>query len=222
MSFGTLGFFGAVIFDLDGVIVDSQKLHAREEHLLLADRGIHISPEELTYRFSGVSMHNLLAELFKEHGYTGSIPEAVAEKRRRMDSLPDTEFEVIPQAPELIEALHRHGVQLAVASASGLLFIERMVRLAGVAKCFYALASSREVAQGKPAPDVFLLAAQRLRVDPAVCIVIEDGISGMHAARAAKMRCIGFVQPHLYRTDTVYPADTICATMSEIRRVLAR
>ncbi len=222
MSNEALGIFEAVVFDLDGVIVDSQRLHAREEHALLAARGILIPEIELTQRFSGVTMHDMLTVIFREHGYYGSVDEAVTEKRERINSLPDAEFEPIPGAPELISALHRAEVSMAVASASGLPFINRMLRLTGLTDCFYTLASSRELlpGRGKPAPDVYLLAAKRLKVKPQACLAIEDGSSGMQAAYAAQMQVIGFVQPHLFQPEVTYPAHVVCPTMKKIKTFL--
>ena len=122
------------------------------------------------------------------------------------------EFVGIPGTLACIKQLHSR-IPLAVASASRLPVIDLVLSTLKIKDKFTALTSSREVKNGKPAPDVFLLAAQRLNASPSTCVVVEDGISGMLGARAAGMRCIALVSDD----NTDYPADLIVRDLREVQ-----
>ncbi|MBI5467250.1 MAG: HAD family phosphatase [Candidatus Kerfeldbacteria bacterium] len=205
-----------VIFDMDGVIADTQRLHAQAEHALLRQRGIHLTPEEITHRFSGVSGHEMFSTIFQEHNHSGSVDEIVTEKRAVMMGHAASDIVPISGVQALIKRLKDAGLTLAVASASGPDFIEKVLESVQVRQHFDALASSREVARGKPAPDVFLLAAKKVGVVASACMVIEDGISGMQGARAAGMACIALVEPHRLQSNTNYPADVVVERHDQI------
>jgi HAD superfamily hydrolase (TIGR01549 family) len=109
--------------------------------------------------------------------------------------------------------LKENGFPLAIASASIKSFINLVVKELGLENIFDVLVSSTEVAKGKPAPDIFLLAAKKLGADPENCIVIEDGIKGMEAAKNAGMKCIGLVADK----NGAYPADILVNSLTEIK-----
>lgn len=194
----------AVIFDMDGVIADTQRIHARLEAEILAYYGLSIEPAEISRRFAGRSNKDMFAELFDERGlpspYTPAISDLIADRFSRCAH----EIVGIEGTIEVIRQLHGKTL-LAVASASRPALIDLVLNTVGVRHHFGAFASSREVPKGKPAPDVFLLAAERLGVEPKRCVVVEDGISGMTGAKAAGMRCIALAPDG--RTD--FPADLV-------------
>lgn len=204
-----------VIFDMDGVLADTQRLHADAEHEVLKRRGIHLHPDDITHRFSGVSGQDMFREIFDEHEHDGDVLEIIAEKRAIMAKHRDT-IMAIPGIPDVVPALKAAGFRLGVASASGPEFINRVLQHINVHHHFDAFTSSREVQFGKPAPDFFLLAAKKLNANPAECVVIEDALHGMTGAKAAGMYCIGFIQNHLHRTGVHYPADHIISAMTEL------
>lgn len=203
----------AVIFDMDGVISDTQKFHAEVEAVLLKDLGIVMTPETISQTYAGVTDEKMFSELFKEYGVpVYMVKEVVSKKWNLMRELARGKITAVPFVIPLIRTLNKNGFKLAIASASTTVFINEVVAALHIGEYFDAIVSAQEVQHGKPAPDIFLLAAQRLNVEPRTAVVIEDGRSGMIAATAAQMKSIGLV------TDPSedYPANKLVSSLNEI------
>ena len=201
----------AVIFDMDGVIADTQKIHSSIESGMLAEFGIEITPEEITRRFSGRSLRDQFAELHRDWGMPYTHDPALSDRKAALFMARAHEYTAIEGTVARIESLYGR-TPLGVASASRPEVVSLVLTTIGIKWRFDALASSKEVAQGKPAPDVFLLAAARLGVNPRDCIVVEDGVSGMIGARAAGMRCIALAVDG----GTDFPADIVVRDLREV------
>ena len=176
----------ACIFDLDGTLVKTQnEFHAAAEVKVLERCGISLTPEAISSRFSGI--HTL--EVFKELAPSFDPQKLFEEKWKLIYSLASRQpIELVPFAGELVRRLHGQGVTLAIASASPLAWIETCLKKTRLNNFFHSLASADEVRRGKPAPDVFLLAAKRLGAHPGECIAIDDGRAGVIAGVSAGMR----------------------------------
>lgn len=208
----------AVIFDLDGVISDTQCIHAAVEEEILKEYGINIPADELTRRFAGVTQKEMFGVIFSEHGRNNiDIENAVLKKRERMMQAVKGNVKEVPGTRDFIEFLFKNKFPLAVASASRLVFIEMVLSELGLSDKFSAIASAQEVERGKPDPAVFLLAAERLSVSPKKCLVIEDGLSGMIAARAAGMKCVALAREETY---VEYPADLVVKNLVQVPDIL--
>jgi len=202
----------AIIFDMDGVLSDTQRLHASVESALFAERGITISPEEITERYAGVADADFFPAVLGT-GLDGATLEwLIREKWTRMMGRSRGAIRPMEGAVELVRALAASGTPLAVASSSPLGFIHHVLHALEIGGCFAVRASADEVPHGKPAPDVFLLAARRLAVEPSRCTVIEDAVAGMQAAARAGMRCIALVAD----PDRVVPAAARVTTLREL------
>ena len=188
--------FDAVIFDCDGVLVDSEVLAIRGERVALAGLGLHYTPEEYVMRFvglhDGLFFDHLRADYLEKHGRSAPDDfdqQVLAGRRSEMHAL--TAIEGAADALRLTRA--RVGA-LAVASSSRAVFLDGKLKRMGlfdlVAPHVY---SADLVAHGKPAPDIFLYAAEKLGLAPARCLVLEDSVNGVRAARAAGMRSWGFL-----------------------------
>jgi HAD superfamily hydrolase (TIGR01509 family) len=182
--------FDAVIFDLDGVLLDSEPIYLAATNSVLAREGQYISPEE-NARFIGVRFRDMLAEIIPSMGlaydadyYVEATRAAVLEAFGRPLTPP-------PGARELIERLVDHGVPRAVGSSSVHAWVEQVLTNLGVRQHFPIVVGGDDVAHGKPAPDIFLRCAELLGVEPARCVVIEDSVNGVLAARQAGMAAIG-------------------------------
>lgn len=185
----------AVIFDMDGVISDTQNMCSYIGSKMLSEYGIELSPEEVTKRYAGISSASIFLDAFQRAGI--EMPDMsllIREWRRRVDGEARGRVEAVPGTIPFIQHLKSRSVPMAVASGSHPSFIELVLTELGVKQEFNAICSSHEVENGKPHPDVFLLAAKRLAADPVHCLVIEDGISGMMAAKRAGMRCIALAK----------------------------
>jgi HAD superfamily hydrolase (TIGR01509 family) len=180
----------AVIFDCDGTLVDSEPLARLAWERALAPHGYEIDDEEYA------SLVGL--PYARVHGFfAGRIPglpepgEFWTGYSGTLFALIDERLEPFPDAMETVAGLRERGVRVAVASSSPRERLDRTLRRARLADAFGVTVAGDEVTRGKPAPDMFLAAAERLGAEPARCVVIEDSAPGVAAARAAGMRTVG-------------------------------
>lgn len=209
----------AVIFDMDGVIIDSEPTHRRVEQAFFWDIGLTVDDvEHRSYR--GVSSSEMFAEIRRRHrvewdaaGLT--IENAVAEESKRyLQALYGGSVPVMPGITGVIAKLAGEGRSIAVASSAPREQIEFVLRRFELARFVTCAVSADDVEAGKPAPDVFLAAAACLGVPAARCIVVEDAAAGVAAAHAAGMRCIGF-------GDTADGADVSVSSAAGIAAAIA-
>ncbi|MDD5145243.1 MAG: HAD family phosphatase [Candidatus Pacebacteria bacterium] len=201
----------AVIFDMDGVISDTQKLHASIEVDLLKKYGVFVTAEEITKNYNGLPDKVFFEKIFKAYNVLADIDSIRKEKwEKMMVSAPGNIF-AIPGAVKIINDLRLMGLKLGVASSSSAEFVELVLSELEIKNNFDAITSTAEVKFGKPNPDIFLLAAKKLGADPKECVVIEDAISGMTAAKSAGMMCVGLIHD-----DRNYPADLTVTTLEDL------
>lgn len=185
--------FGAIIFDNDGVLVDSEAIHIEVERALLAEIGLEYDHATYLSRFVGLSNPDFYAELTSdfESRIGGAFPESFADTLQ--DRIwPRIMAELLPLSgvPALVEAFDG---KTAVASSAPVERLEKKLKIAGLFRLFDPHIYSAEMVQkGKPAPDIFLQAASQICVEPKRCVVIEDSVNGVRAAVAAGMTAIGF------------------------------
>ncbi len=209
--------FKAILFDMDGVIVDSEPRHARAfldvfRDLGYGDRhGIHF-PD-----YYGRSDVTLWVDFIAKHQPPQPLAELAALKQARFLELIRAEEPLFEGLPELVEKLAAR-YPLAVASGSQHPAIEAVLALRHLRRFFSAVVSFTDVRHGKPAPDIFLLAAQRLGVAPDDCCVIEDTTAGIEAARAAGMEVIAIT--NTYPAAALARASRVVRTYGEIEREL--
>jgi HAD superfamily hydrolase (TIGR01509 family) len=205
----------AVVFDLDGVIVDSEQVwdDVRERYAL--ERG-GAYPAGAARAMMGMSSLEWSAYMADALGVPGTPEEINAAIVGRM-------LERYGEAPPLIpgaaEAVRRIVARwpLAIASSSNPELIEVVIAAAGLAELFEVTVSSQEVTRGKPAPDVYLEAARRLGVEPASCAAVEDSHNGILAAHAAGMRVLAVPNPHFPPDDeAVAAADVVLRGIAEL------
>jgi HAD superfamily hydrolase (TIGR01509 family) len=175
---------GAVLLDLDGVLVDSEGLSAAALVAELAAAGVTVTPERVRRRFLGRSFPTVAGELRREHG--AAIPDDLeARYRRRLFASFEAGLDVTPGLRPALDAL---APPCRVATSSTPQRARRALEAAGLWGRFAGrVDTASEVARGKPAPDLFLLSARRLGVPPHRCLVIEDSPPGIAAAAAAGM-----------------------------------
>jgi len=181
--------FAAVIFDMDGVIVDSEPLHERAFRQVFAEIGFAETHGIDFPAYYGKSDLHVWRDFVATHRPPQSIEELLARKEQHFAALLRTEQPIFPGLPELL-ARTAASVPVGLASGSRHPTIRAVLALGDLARHFRAVVSSEDVAHGKPAPDIFLRTAELLAVDPARCVVIEDSAAGVTAARAAGMTAI--------------------------------
>ena len=211
-----------IIFDMDGVIIDSEPVLYKLERELFHDLGIEVSAREHD-TFVGVPDDEMLGSLRKTRGLTQTLAELSAMSRGRYAQYIESngEMPLVPGVADLIGRLRDYGYALAVASSSPMRSIVRVVEHYGFSSSFRVLASAEEVARGKPSPDVFLHAASKMQANPATCLVIEDSHNGLRAALAAGMRCIGYKNCHSQGQDLTIADVTVDSMESVTRELIA-
>ena len=177
-----------LIFDCDGVLVDSEVLACRLDAEILTRLGFPYSTEEILTQFVGVSLKDMIARIEAEHGR--SLPVDFGERlNQTLFARFEEELQPVPGVRDAILSL---PYRRCVASSSTPDRIALSLRVTGLADLFTQVFSATEVRHGKPAPDLFLHAASQMGASPESCLVIEDSAAGVRAACAAGMRVIGF------------------------------
>lgn len=183
----------AVIFDMDGVIIDSEPLHAQAAVDALKNIGIDITTQ-YCYGFIGSTTSFMLETMIKDYNLSLTLEELLElYKKAKHKLILEEGYIPVPFVKELIETLYRHGYKLAIASSSSEKEIEDVVKALGIKKYFHKLVSGTTVEYPKPAPDVFLKAVKELGLTSKDCIIIEDSFNGVTAANAAHIPVIGFI-----------------------------
>lgn len=186
----------AVIFDMDGVLVNSEPVHVAIEKEIFEDLGISFRDEEI-HQFIGTTNTEMWGMIKVMKNLDQSSSElAKLSIERKTDMMKAMDLEPIDGIRQLVDHLKLQGYKLAVASSSPMVHIELILEKFGMRHLFNAVASGEEVPKGKPAPDVFLEAARQLEVPAELCTVIEDSSHGITAAKAAGMSCIGYDNVH--------------------------
>ncbi|MDF2613338.1 MAG: yqaB [Clostridia bacterium] len=181
-----------IIFDMDGVLVNSEPMHYKAYCLVLEEYGITY-PYEIYKRFIGTTHAKVMEDIRSRNNLPCTDEEFFKNFKQKRELLIETNgFEGIKGVSKLISALHKKGYKLAVASSSPYEYIIRVTKSLGIHTYFDKIVSAVNVSNPKPAPDVFIKAAEELGLDPRECIAIEDSANGVKSAKAAGIPCIGF------------------------------
>jgi HAD superfamily hydrolase (TIGR01509 family) len=180
------GPFAAVVFDMDGVLVDGEPLHFRAVNELLATEGKAISLE--AYKpYMGTKSG--WADMIRDLGLTGDQATYSEAYRPRILELYRTQSEPLPGAIDLVRGVRAQGLRVGVASSSIRPWVEACLERLGLGDSFDVIITGSDVENGKPDPAIYLLAAERIGHEPAECLAIEDAPAGILAAHAAGMTC---------------------------------
>ncbi|MBL9139362.1 MAG: HAD-IA family hydrolase [Verrucomicrobiales bacterium] len=205
----------AVIFDMDGVLTDSEPLINEAAVAMFRERGIQVHPDDFL-PFVGTGENRYIGGVADKHRVNLDLDEA---KRRTYEiylELVPTKLRAFPGAAEKAREFREQGLKLAVASSADLIKIEANLDQIGLPTSWWnAVVSAEDVVHKKPAPDIFLAAARKLAIPPANCVVIEDAINGVQAALAAGMRCIAVTQT--FPAAALAAATLIRPTVASIR-----
>jgi HAD superfamily hydrolase (TIGR01509 family) len=196
----------AVIFDMDGVIVDSEPYSMRALLDVLRQYGIEPTPDELQ-RSYGRRVRDDFVDYFSRHGVTADVDTAVAHKHARYYHLAAGHLQPLPGVSALLRRLRGHGCRLALASSGDRVKVAFGMQALALIDVFDAVVTGDDVSHSKPDPEIYLVAAQRLGVPPAECIAIEDAPAGVESAKRAGMRCVAVTnsvaRAQLHKADIV-------------------
>lgn len=205
----------AIIFDMDGVISDTLSLHAESESRVLLEYGIKISPQEIIQEFNAVPDKEMFKKIFEKNNKELNFDKIADEKWQMFQRLAkDDGIKIIPGSLKLIGLLLKNDFVLGLASSSPQRIIDLILGTFDIRKKFKTVTCTEEVKHGKPSPDIYLLTAKRLKIDPEYCLVIEDAVRGIQAAKAAGMKCIAITTTH--KRDELKSADKIINSFPEL------
>jgi len=187
---------------MDGVIVDSELIHQKCEREMFDILGIPVTKEQHN-SMVGRTDEDMWRQIGDWYDLPVTVDKAISMKKSLFLQHLDDEDSIltVPGVTTLIEELFENGFVLALASSSSRNQIERILGKFNLENFFSAVVSGDDVQRGKPDPEIFLKVTELLEIDPASCIVIEDSVNGVAAAKGANMKCIGYINPNSGRQD---------------------
>jgi beta-phosphoglucomutase family hydrolase len=203
----------AVIWDMDGVLADTAPYHFSAWQEIFQKKGVKFTEEDFCYSF-GLRNDSIIRHVLGQQTTQDEIEAIAREKEATFRKMIGQNIKPLPGAVELLQSLRKHGVKMAIASSTPIENIRLITSSLGIANCFQTIVTGHDVTEGKPSPQVFLLAAQRLGVKPGNCVVIEDAVAGVTAARKAGMHCVAITTTH--PKESLKQADLIVDTLETI------
>ena len=203
----------AVIWDMDGVIADTARYHLQAWQQTFRKRGVNFTEDDFKHRFgqrNDTIIRDAIGESISPDEVDTIAGEKEADYRRRVAQ----NLKPLPGVIALINSLTADGVKMAIASSAPPENIQLVTRGLGIDNCFQAIVWGREVTEGKPSPQAFLLAASKLGIEPRNCLVIEDAIAGVTAAKQAGMKCLAVTNTH--PRTSLKEADLIVDTLEKV------
>lgn len=184
----------AVIFDMDGVVAETERIHIEAEMQTMSKYGIRISEDEL-HEYTGTTAKVMFTELIKKYGLNTTFDKMFDEKEKVLFKLLEEGVQPTKGVVDLLFKLKKMKKKLAIASSSHRRMIEYVLKKLEIADFFDSVVGAEDVTRSKPDPEIFLITARRLKVKPEECLVIEDSELGVKAAKKANMKCLGYINP---------------------------
>ena len=203
----------AVIWDMDGVIVDTAPYHLGAWQYVFQKRGVNFTDRDFKRNF-GQRNDTIIRNALGENTTQSDINVIASEKEDYFRRTVAQNIKPLPGAIKLIKALSEDGFKIAIASSAPIENIRLLIGNLGIGDCFHHIVTGRDVTEGKPSPQGFLLAAQRLGVEPEHCIVIEDAVAGVAAAKRAGMHCLAVTNTH--PRERLGEADLVVDSLEEV------
>lgn len=180
---------------MDGTLTLTEELHHKAYSQIFKEYGVNFTFEDEITKYAGSGSKNIFTKVFEENGKQVSAEEiehCVLKKRELYKKIvQERKIPVVPGILDFLKRMKQAGLKMIIATGnSDMETVRFILKKVGLLEFFDNIVSISEVANGKPAPDVFLEAAKRMNLQPSECTVFEDAINGVHAAVAAKMRCI--------------------------------
>ena len=204
----------AVIFDMDGVIAETEHIHIEAEKQTMLKYGIKISEDEL-HKYTGTTARSMFTDLIKKYKLDTTFNKIFNEKEKILFKLLDEDVQPTKDVIDLLHRLREIGIKLGIASSSHKRLVEYVLKKLKIIHLFDSVVSAEDVMNSKPDPEIFLLSADRLKVNPAECLVVEDSKLGVEAAKKAKMKCLGYQNPNSGNQD-LSNADLVTDNFSKI------
>ena len=207
----------AIIFDMDGVIIDSEPIHTEIAIAVMRDFGGNPTYEEINDDFIGTTNREMWETLKERHKMDATVDQLLERHREyKMKRFFEEPVPAIDGIESLIRQARSRGLKIALATSSPKYFAEHILRSAGLFEYFDSLVTADDISRGKPDPEIYLKAAQALDLDPASCIALEDAFLGIKSAKDAGMRVIAYRNPNSGNQDT-RQADFVVSSIKDIK-----
>ena len=204
----------AVIFDMDGVLTDSEPLINAAAIAMLREKGLVVLPDDFL-PFVGAGEDRYIGGVAEKHQFPLDLPAAKARTYEIYLELVPKKLRAFPGAVELVGACGRAGLRVAVASSADRIKVEANLRQIGLPPGRWnAVICAEDVVNKKPAPDIFLSAAAKLGMRAEECVVVEDAVNGVAAAKAAGMRCVAVAQT--FPAERLQQANVVRGKLAEV------
>lgn len=208
--------FDAILFDHDGTLVDTEQADLETCRLIYQEHGRDFSVDYWArYILGYMGGYDLVLDDLTRHNGHGPTREAVWLRFKELWAMTSENVQLMPGVTALLPQLHAAGYPMAVATASDRAWVQRWFTRFELWPYFQAIATGDDVKHNKPAPDVYLFAASQLGVPPERCLVFEDSLPGLTAAKAAGMTVIAIPGPHMHHLDYSL-ADAIIANLETV------
>lgn len=205
----------AVIFDMDGVLVDSEPLINAAAIAMFKENGLVVQPEDFL-PFVGAGEDRYIGGVADKYRFPLDLPAAKQRTYEIYLNLVPSQLEAFPGAYDLVHACRKAGLHVAVASSADKIKVLANLKKIGLPPEFWdTVVVGEQVKRKKPAPDIFLSAAQSLSVEPSACVVLEDAVNGIQAAKAAGMRCIALATT--FPAKRLQEADLVREEISQVQ-----
>lgn len=198
----------AVIFDLDGTLVDSEPNYLEANRKLLAEYGVPYD-QEVHSRYTGIGTKEMLEDMKKKYSINEAVEQLVIKKNRYYMEIARENTVAFPEMVKLLHLLRSGNYPLAVASGSSPGIIEAVLEITKLRSFFDVVLSAEDVSKGKPAPDIFLETAKRLGITARQCLVFEDSKYGVQAALSASMHCVAIPAAFECEDESFRMADKV-------------
>ncbi|MHB8900903.1 MAG: HAD family hydrolase [Thermoguttaceae bacterium] len=205
----------AVIFDMDGVLIDTFEAHFESWQVATRLEGLEMSRSQFAETFGRTSREIITFLWPQKSADADAVRELDDRKEEAFRQIIAERFPPMGGAKELLQQLAAGGFGLAVGSSAPPANVAMVIERLGAGELFGAVVTGQDVSRGKPDPQVFLLAAERLAVSPRRCVVVEDAPLGLDAARAAGMRCVGMASTGRTRRQLAH-ADLVVESPTEL------
>ncbi len=207
----------AVIFDLDGVLIDSEKLHYITWKKAFMEKGAELPLEEYREHYFGITATDIVKQFAERRNMPLSseeLKELAYRKNVHYRELVAKELEPVKGAPELLEKLKKANFMIALATSTTRKNLQAVMKKTGLGRYMDSMVCAQDITKGKPDPEIFLKAASNIREKPENCLVIEDAPLGINAAKRAGMKCIAVATTH--KTPELANADMVVKDLSQL------
>ncbi len=203
----------AVIWDMDGVIVDTAHDHYESWRQAFEKRGIKLTEADFQTKF-GQRNDRIIRTTMNREVSNEEIEEIARDKEEYFRAHVRAHIKPFPGAVELIQSLCNVTVKMSIASSAPVENIRLLLGSLGILECFQQFVSGREVTESKPSPQIYLLAARKLNMPPEKCIVIEDAVTGVRGAKSAGMYCVAVTNTN--SRELLREADMVVDNLTEL------